>query len=109
MRRRVTEITLRTAPVTPTPAAAPDCNFPAAHVFLGLMRSFLVGLLLLAISAPAFGQAAGYVEAIGFGKTYRPYGWTPLLVNLTSTSTSGKAEDYLIQVVQEDLDRDRVT
>src|SRR5688500_17839972 len=70
------------------------------------MRSFLVGLFLLAMCGQAFGQAVGFVEKIGFGKYYRPYGWTPMLVNLTSQI--GEPAEYLIQVRQEDLDRDRV-
>jgi hypothetical protein len=70
------------------------------------MRAFLVGMILLAISGSAFGQAEGFVENVGFGKYYRPSGWTPLLVNLKSTI--GDAAEYQIQVRQEDLDRDRV-
>src|SRR5688572_29207735 len=77
-----------------------NCNFASARVFLGLMRSFLVGLVVLAICGSAFGQAEGFVEKIGFGKTYRPYGWTPLLVNLTSKI--GDPAEYQIQVRQED-------
>jgi hypothetical protein len=75
-----------------------------------MMRAFLVGIVFLALGAvsasPAFGQATGFVEKIGFGKTFRPYGWTPVLVNLTSTI--GDPAEYQIQVRQEDLDRDRV-
>ena len=82
------------------------CNLAPAAVFLRLMRAFLVGLILLTISGSAFGQAVGFVEKIGFGKQYRPYGWTPMLVNLTSQI--GEPAEYLIQVRQEDLDRDRV-
>lgn len=70
------------------------------------MRSFLVGLGLLCICGTAFGQASGFVEKIGFGKGFRPYGWTPVLVNLTSTIS--EPAEYQIQVLQEDLDRDRV-
>src|SRR5215212_8176599 len=71
------------------------------------MRSFWAGIFLLIFCAPAaLGQATGFVEKIGFGKSYRPYGWTPLLVNLTSQI--GDAAEYEIQVRQEDLDRDRV-
>jgi hypothetical protein len=70
------------------------------------MRSFLVGIFLLSMCGPASGQVAGFVEKIGFGKNYRPYGWTPMLVNLTSQI--GEPAEYQIQVRQEDLDRDRV-
>jgi hypothetical protein len=79
-------------------------------VFLPMMRAFLVGIVLLTLggisASPAFGQATGFVEKIGFGKTFRPYGWTPVLINLTSTI--GDPAEYQIQVRQEDLDRDRV-
>ncbi len=72
-----------------------------------MRRSILAGILLAIFCAPvALGQATGFVEKIGFGKAYRPYGWTPMLVNLTSTI--GDAAEYEIQVRQEDLDRDRV-
>jgi hypothetical protein len=74
------------------------------------MRAFLVGIVLLLLggisASPALGQATGYVEKIGFGKTIRPYGWTPVMVRLTSTI--GDPAEYQIQVRQEDLDRDRV-
>lgn len=74
------------------------------------MRAFLVGIVLLTLggisASPALGQATGYVEKIGFGKAFRPYGWTPVMVRLTSTI--GDPAEYQIQVRQEDLDRDRV-
>jgi hypothetical protein len=72
------------------------------------MRCALVGLFLLGIfGSPAFGQqATGYVEKIGFGKHFRPYGWTPMMVSLTSQSA--EAAEYRIEVRQEDLDRDKV-
>ncbi len=88
----------------------PDCNLRPPGVFLPLMRAFLVGIVILTLggisASPAFGQATGFVEKIGFGKTFRPYGWTPVLINLTSTI--GDPAEYQIQVRQEDLDRDRV-
>lgn len=76
-----------------------------------LMRAFRVGILLLLAMLPAasaFGQQAvkGDVEAIGFGRYFRPDCWTPMLVNLTST-LSDPAE-YDIVVEQEDLDSDTV-
>lgn len=71
------------------------------------MRSFLVGfILLLASAGSALGQATGYVSALGFQGTYRPDCWTPLLVRLESTVST--AEEYQIQVRQQDLDKDTV-
>jgi hypothetical protein len=71
------------------------------------MRAFLVGIVLVAIcGSSAAGQATGFVEQIGFQKQYRPHGWTPVLVNLTSQIS--EPAEYQIQVRQEDLDRDRV-
>lgn len=71
------------------------------------MRAFLVGIVLVAIGgSSASGQATGFVQQIGFQKTYRPYGWTPMLVNLQSQIS--EPAEYQIQVRQEDLDRDRV-
>src|SRR5438105_3488082 len=72
------------------------------------MRSFLAGLLVLTIPAAALAQATGFVESIGFGieNRYRPDCWTPMLVNLNSQL--GEAESYQVQVVQKDLDQDRV-
>lgn len=71
------------------------------------MRAFLVGIVLVAIcGSSAAGQATGFVQQIGFQNQYRPYGWTPLLVNLQSQIS--EPAEYQIQVRQEDLDRDRV-
>ena len=71
------------------------------------MRAFLVGIVLVALCGTrASGQASGFVEQIGFQKTFRPYGWTPVLVNLTSQIS--EPAEYQIQVRQEDLDRDVV-
>ncbi len=71
-----------------------------------LMRSFLAGMVILLLSAASFGQVSGFVESIGFQNTYRPDCWTPMMVNLTSQY--GEAQNYQLQVWQEDLDRDRV-
>ena len=71
------------------------------------MRSFLVGLLLLALTSASFGQVRGEVESIGFGDGwYRPQCWTPMVVRLQS-QISDPAE-YRIEVHQHDLDFDHV-
>jgi hypothetical protein len=70
------------------------------------MRFLWAGLLILMLPAMAFGQAKGQVLSVGFNNHYRPDCWTPMLVQLTSESD--QTAEYQIQVVQEDLDRDRV-
>src|SRR4051812_44120194 len=70
------------------------------------MRSFLAGFLCLALSSVAFAQARGQVESIGFGGTYRPGCWTPMVVYLVPTT--GSQFTGRIEVIQEDLDRDQV-
>jgi hypothetical protein len=70
------------------------------------MRWAIAGLLILILPTLAFAQAKGQVLSIGFNNHYRPDCWTPMLVQLTSDSD--ESTDYQIQVVQEDLDRDRV-
>jgi hypothetical protein len=70
------------------------------------MRSFLAGFLCLALSSAAFAQARGEVQSIGFDGVYRPGCWTPMVIRLTSTTSSPFAGR--IEVVQEDLDGDRV-
>jgi hypothetical protein len=59
-------------------------------------------LLFVSITRAAI---TGQVEQIGFQNTYRPDCWTPLLVSIHPDSAVG---NYFLQVVQEDLDRDRV-
>jgi hypothetical protein len=71
------------------------------------MRFLMVGFLVLAMPAMALAQARGQVLAVGFNNHYRPDCWTPMLVQLTSQSPD--SQTYQIQIVQEDLDRDRVT
>lgn len=71
------------------------------------MRFLLAGFLILAMPAAALAQARGQVLTVGFNNHYRPDCWTPMLVQLTSQSADSLA--YQIQIVQEDLDRDRVT
>src|SRR5215218_4427601 len=84
----------------------------APGVHLTAMRSFPAGLffLLLALSAAAprstFGQASGFVESMGFDRAYRPDAWVPMVVNLKSTL--GEPAEYIIQVVQPDMDGDKV-
>lgn len=71
------------------------------------MRFFLVGLLLGVLQSAAAAQVTGFVEAVGLDGNYRPTAWTPMLVDLTSQNTA--TQDYQIQVVQQDLDKDNVT
>ncbi len=71
------------------------------------MRFFLAGLLLGILQSVAAAQVSGFVEAVGFDSNYRPNAWTPMLVDLTSQNTT--TQDYQIQVVQQDLDKDNVT
>lgn len=71
------------------------------------MRFPLAGLILLLVAAAALGQAEGEVEAIGFGGMYRPNCWLPMKLKLRPKT--GAAQTYTLQVVQEDLDRDRVS
>jgi len=70
------------------------------------MRWALAGLLVLILSSAAWAQARGQVLSVGFDNRYRPDCWTPMLVQLTSQIEQPTV--YQIQVVQEDLDRDRV-
>src|SRR5881396_4011859 len=104
----------------PSPARAPRRaarergQSDGRDVHLPLMRSSRSGWLfflpLLALStafAPrAAGQASGFVESMGFDRAYRPDAWVPMVVNLKS-SINDPAE-YLIQVVQPDMDGDTV-
>jgi hypothetical protein len=71
------------------------------------MRFLMVGFLVFAMPAMALAQARGQVLTVGFNNHYRPDCWTPMLVQLTSQSAD--SQTYQIQIVQEDLDRDRVT
>jgi len=71
------------------------------------MRFFIAGLLILSLPAAALAQARGQVLSLGFNNRYRPDCWTPMLVQLTSQSADSQV--YQIQIIQEDLDRDRVT
>lgn len=71
------------------------------------MRSFLAGLLLLALTSVSFGQVRGEVESIGFGNGwYRPQCWTPMVVRLKSQIS--EPAEYRIEVHQHDLDFDHV-
>src|SRR5438552_13170154 len=70
------------------------------------MRWIASMLLILLFAAQAHAQAKGEVEAIGFGGNYRGDGWTSMVVRLTPDSSSTAA--YKIQVIQEDVDRDKV-
>jgi hypothetical protein len=70
------------------------------------MRCLLVGLLVVATSSMAWAQAEGSVEAIGLAGTWRPNAWVPMKVSLRSKLDT--VQKYRLDVVQEDLDRDRV-
>jgi hypothetical protein len=71
------------------------------------MRSFIVGILTLCLSAAtALGQARGHVESVGFGGAFRPTCWTPMVVYLVPTT--GSPFSGRLEVVQEDLDKDKV-
>ena len=76
-----------------------------------LARSLLAGLLCLlaGLSPSASAQIdsqRSFVEAMGFSRAYRPDAWVPMIVNLTSNL--GEPAEYQIQVVQPDIDGDRV-
>lgn len=67
----------------------------------------LLAILFFLHPAQALGQTArGQVLTVGFNNHYRPDAWTPMLVQLTSQGQ--ESASYQIQIVQEDLDRDRV-
>lgn len=75
------------------------------------MRSYLAGLLflLLGLSPVALAQIdtrSSFVESVGINRSYRTDAWVPAVVNLTSTL--GEPAEYQIQVVQPDIDGDRV-
>jgi hypothetical protein len=72
------------------------------------MRGILLGLLILVLpcfATPAFAQATGEVEVIGFNGTFRSTGWTSMVVRLKPQSN--EAGNYEIRVLQHDLDGDR--
>ncbi len=71
------------------------------------MRFIVVGIFLFFLATAAFGQAEGEVELIGFGGWYRPHCWVPMKLRIRPTI--GETETYRIQVIQEDMDRDRVS
>ena len=75
------------------------------------MRSYLVGIfcLLLGLCPAALAQIderKSFVESMGFNRVYRADAWVPMVVNLTSTL--GEPAEYQVQVVQPDIDGDRV-
>lgn len=71
------------------------------------MRSILAGLLIFLTSTVAMAQVQGTVVNSGIGGYYRPNCWVPLKIALSSLNPT--AQTYRIQVIQEDLDRDKVT
>ena len=68
------------------------------------MRILLAGLLPFLIVSSVFAQAHGDIESIGFGRSYRPGCWTPLVVRLTPDT--GAAFEGKIVIYQEDIDHD---
>src|ERR1051325_8658428 len=70
------------------------------------MRLLLAGLFFLTFSSSALAQAQGDVEVVGFGNNYRGDCWTSMVVRLRPQT--GATATCKLQVVQEDLDRDRV-
>src|SRR4051812_15839852 len=103
-RGRYDRATTPAAPVTDRHSMRRGVHFPA-------MRSFLAGslCLLLGLSSSAWGQIderKSFVESMGFNRAYRVDAWVPMVVNLTSTV--GEPAEYQIQVLQPDIDGDRV-
>lgn len=81
------------------------------HLPLHSMRCFLAGFvfLVLGLSSGVLAQIderKSFVESMGFNRAYRVDAWVPMVVNLTSTA--GEAAEYQVQVVQPDIDGDRV-
>lgn len=70
------------------------------------MRFLLAGLVVFFPATLAFAQARGHVESIGFGGVFRPGCWTPMVVYLVPTT--GSTFTGRIEVVQQDLDGDKV-
>ena len=70
------------------------------------MRSFLAGLLLIALSSAAVAQVRGEVESIGFDGCYRPDCWTRLVIRLESQIS--EPAEYAVEIHQRDLDFDHV-
>jgi hypothetical protein len=75
-----------------------------------LIAGIVVGIVTLCLSAAcapaALGQATGEVESVGFGGNFRPACWTPMVVRLKPTTSS--PFNGRLEVVQEDIDKDRV-
>jgi len=70
------------------------------------MRSFLAGLLILALSSVAMAQVRGEVESIGFEGCYRPDCWTRLVIRLESQIS--EPAEYAVEIHERDLDFDHV-
>ena len=72
------------------------------------LQWFLISFCILHSAlciSPCFGQVKGEVESIGFQNYYRGDCWTQMIVRLTPTTDT--AQDYLVCVHQQDMDRDR--
>ncbi len=72
-----------------------------------MMRFLVAGLFILFFPAVLLAQATGQVLSIGFDNHLRPDCWAPMLIQLTSQTPESAV--YQIQIVQEDIDRDRVS
>ena len=68
------------------------------------MRFLLAGIFHFALASAVVAQANGDVESIGFGHSFRPGCWTPMVVRLTPTS--GAPFKGKIAVYQDDADHD---
>ncbi len=71
------------------------------------MRHTLVGIVLLLLLWPStlLAQIRGEVLSVGFDAKYRPDSWTPMVISLRTTGLNN--DFYQLQVIQDDLDRDR--
>ena len=79
-------------------------HFPAMRLFLAGFIGLLLGLTPAALGQ--IDQRKSFVESMGFNRAYRADAWVPMVVNLTSTL--GEPAEYQVQVVQPDIDGDRV-
>lgn len=68
------------------------------------MRAWLITALVLVAASVAGAQVTGEVESLGLGGYYRPDCWMPVVVTLTPRT--GKTDNYLLRIRQEDMDRD---
>ncbi len=78
---------------------------PMRHTLAGFwfVLSFILAVAFL--SPTSFAQIRGEIESIGLGGYYRPDSWTPMVVRVRTAGLEPAL--YRLQVIQEDLDRDR--